>query len=550
METLKISNKVSEIQKGVDYVQNELRKRKVPQKEIVRTLLTTEDVLAKLIETATEDISISVTGFLGSAEIRLSAKGKSIAVSDIKSSFLSDIDGVDADNVELNAFIRRLVEKLFGENLSIKNEYGVNKAVIRAKKSPFRSLLITVSALIVGAAVGLGMQHFLPAAVSKAVSANIFTPIYSMFMNALKMVVAPLVFCSVASALADFSDLKALGRMAVKIVCFYLLTSMLAIGVGYVTYQIFPIGDSSLVASVTDAAVSTIAKGQGVKISIRDTLVNIIPNNIITPFQKSDMLQLIFMAVVLGVASASLSNKFPSLRNALALANKLFSKITTAIVTFIPLIVFCSMAKMMLSMKLENFMSVIVWLPTIYAGCFLMIVVYFLLMLIFARVNPLKFLGKFYPAMFSAYTLAASNPALPSSIKQCDEMGVSKNVYSFSLPLGATINMDGSCISLMITSLFMAKIFGIPVTGSVLTTIIIAIMVLSVGSPGVPGGNLVCMTLLLPQIGVPAEAVSLVMGLYPVMAMMQTCANVTGDAVVTTIVAKQENLLDMEKYNS
>ena len=153
-------------------------------------------------------------------------------------------------------------------------------------------------------------------------------------------------------------------------------------------------------------------------------------------------------------------------------------------------------------------------------------------------------------AMVTAFTLSSSNAALPTSVKQCDEMGVSKNVYSFSLPLGATINMDGSCISLMITSLFMAKIFGIPVTGSVLTTIIIAIMVLSVGTPGVPGGNLVCMTLLLPQIGVPAEAVSLVMGLYPVMGMMQTCANVTGDAVVTTIVAKQENLLDMKKYNS
>ena len=129
-------------------------------------------------------------------------------------------------------------------------------------------------------------------------------------------------------------------------------------------------------------------------------------------------------------------------------------------------------------------------------------------------------------------------------------MGVSSRVYSFSLPLGATINMDGSCITLMISALFMARIFGIPATGGVLLSLFIAIMVLSVGSPGVPGGNLVCLALLIPQIGVPAEAISLVMGLYPLVSMMQTCANVTSDAVVTTIVARSEGLLDEKKYNA
>ena len=110
--------------------------------------------------------------------------------------------------------------------------------------------------------------------------------------------------------------------------------------------------------------------------------------------------------------------------------------------------------------------------------------------------------------------------------------------------------MDGSCITLMITALFFSKIFGIHVNGSVLLSLFIAIIVLSLGSPGIPGGNLVCIALLVPQIGIPAEAISLIMGLYPLVGMMQTCANVTGDAVVTTIVAKREKLLDVEKFNS
>ncbi len=118
-----------------------------------------------------------------------------------------------------------------------------------------------------------------------------------------------------------------------------------------------------------------------------------------------------------------------------------------------------------------------------------------------------------------------------------------------SLPLGATINMDGSCITLMITSLFFAKIYGLPVTGNMLLSLFIAIIVLSMGSPGVPGGNLVCLTLLVPQIGVPAEAVSLVMGLYPIVGMMQTMTNVTGDAVVTTVTANMDGMLDKKKYD-
>ncbi|MBQ7159709.1 MAG: dicarboxylate/amino acid:cation symporter [Treponema sp.] len=548
MKTVKIDNTMNDLPKAVDFVRNELLRRKVSKKESARIVLMTEEVIRKMIETATDGITIKVYGFFDLTRIWLSAKGTEFSASDIKNNLLFDEE--DTENTELNALIHRLVEKVIGGTLTVWHEYGVNKVSIRVKGSSFKTLLTTLGALFAGVGAGLLMQKVLSPSMATAVSNNVFSPVYTMFMNALKMIVGPLVFCSIASAIADFSDLKALGRMAIKIVVFYLFTSLIAIGVGYLTYQLFPIGNPSLAASVSDAAASTIATGQSVKISIKDTIVGIIPNNIITPFQKSDMLQLIFMAVIVGLASASLSEKFPALRKGLVLLNNLFSKITTVLVSFIPIIVFCAMAKMMLSMHIEKLLNVVVWIPTIYAGGILMFCVYILLIVLFARLNPFKFFGNFFPAMISAFTLASSNAALPASIKSCHEMGVSKRIYSFSLPLGATINMNGSCVSLMITALFMAKIFGLPVTGSALTTIIVSIMVLSVGAPGVPGGALVCMTILLPQIGVPAESVSLVMGLYPIMAMMQTCVNVTGDAVVTAIVAKQEKMLDVKQYNA
>ena len=548
MKRLEIDLNREKIPETVEYIRKELIKRKVHKKEMARTLLTTEDVLAKMMDNAPEGtkVWVSIGGFLGNVDIRLSAWGEAFDSSDIEENLLLD-QGVEDE--EANDVIRRMINKLYADNLKVTNEHGYNRAVIRVQTSQFHSLILTLLALVGGVAVGILMHNLLPGNISKGFSKNLFTPVYTMFMNALKMIVAPLVFCSVASSIADFGDLKTLGKIAGKIVIFYIFTSVIAIFVGLGTYKIFPIGNPSLAGAVTDAAAATIAKGANATISIKDTIVGIIPNNIITPFQKSDMLQLIFMAVVLGLAAAALAKKVPQLRAALSVLNSACSKITTVLVGFIPLVVFCAMAKMMIALDFSKLLHVITWVPVIYIGDVLMICVYLMLLMLLGRLNPLKFLAKYYPAMISAFSFASSNAALPSSIKQADAMGVSKKVYSFSLPLGATINMDGSCITLIISALFMCKIFGVPVTGSVLLSLFIAIIVLSVGAPGVPGGALVCISLLVPQIGIPAESISLIMGLYPLVGMMQTCANVTGDAVATTIVARHENMLDLEKYN-
>ena len=553
MKTFEMQCDPEQIAKAVDFIRDALKEKGVPQKKIIKAALSAEEVLVQLIAHAPEEkrkeqrILIEAGGFFGEVSLRFKAKGSEFTLAELKQSLsLEDLGDEDANNVVL-----RLMEKLLGDDLSIKNAGGTNRVTMQVKKSHYAGLLITLACLVLGVATGLFMQNAFPAEISSAISANLFTPVYTMFMNGLKMIVAPLVFCSVAASIADFGDLKALGRIALRIVLLYVCTSAIAIFIGFAAYQIFPIGDPSLAEAVSlEEAEATLAKGENVTISIKDTIVGIIPSDIITPFQKSEMLQLIFMAVMLGIAASAIAKKMPEARNLLVVLNEVCSRITAALVRFIPLVVFCSMAKMMLSMNLGHLMNVAVWVPVIYFGDILMICAYLVLLLLLGGLNPLKFLKGFYPAMVSAFVFSSSNAALPSSMKQCEQMGISSRVYSFSLPLGATINMDGSCISLMVSALFFAKIFSIPVSGSVLLSLFISIIVLSLGSPGVPGGNLVCIALLVPQIGVPAEAISLVMGLYPIVSMMQTCANVTGDAVVTAIVAKREKLLDAQKYNA
>ncbi len=537
------------IEKGIEFIRSNLKERNLPSKAIAKALLTSEEVLAKLISNREDEktpISIEFAGLFGDIEINFKGKGSPFSSVDIEKNFM-----FEQENEEANIILRNLMDRILGDHLQIKNSNGYSFVSIKAKKSNYSGLIYTLIALILGVLTGYIMKTALPADLSKAVSSNLFVTVHTIFMNALKMIVAPLVFCSVAASIANFGDLKALGRIALKIIVAYLATSVIAITVGFFTYQFFPIGDPSMAAAVSgEDAASTLAKGEGVVISLKDTIVGIVPTDIITPFQKSDMLQIIFMAVIIGISVSLLSKKYPMAQQMIITLDAITSRITSGLVKYIPLVVFFSMAKIMISINLGTLMNVALWVPVIYAGDILMIIIYLLLLLVFAGLNPMKFLSKYYPAMFSAFTMASSNAALPSSIKQCEALGVSQKVYSFSLPMGATINMDGSCISLMITSLFFAKIFNIPVTSGVLLSLFIAIMVLSVGSPGVPGGNIVCIALLAPQIGVPPEAISLVMGLYPIVGMMQTCANVTGDAVVTTIIAKQEKLVNIEKFNS
>lgn len=548
MKTIQIQNDLQQIRTATEFLRRELTARKVPKKERIRCVLAAEEILSTLVEHSTESISLSVAGFLGSAEISFSAKGSEFSASELEEKLF--FNQLDSENEEANAVIHNLISKLYGKNLIVRYEHGTNKVTLKTKESQFAQLFLVLTALVEGIAIGYILHRFFPEAVSTFASENVFKPISTLFMNALKMIVAPLVFFSIASSIADFSDIKALGRLALKVVSFYIITSIIAIGIGYLVYRLVPIGNPELAAGVTHASSSIVQKSSDANVSLKSAIMSIVPSDIITPFKESNMLQIIFMAVVAGLTASSLSKKIPKIKTALVIFNDVCSKITSVLVGIIPLVVFCSMANMMISLDLSHLLNVASWIPANYAGYFCMLIVDLFLLFVVGGLNPFKFLQKFYPAMITAFSLASSNATLPASIKQADEMGISKKIYSFSLPLGATINMNGSCIMLMITAFFMAKNFGITVTGSMIVSLFVSILILSIGAPGVPGATLICCALLMPQIGVPAESVSLIMGMYPIASMMNVCMNVTGDAVATAVIARHEGLLDLQKYNN
>lgn len=534
---------------GVSFIQSSLEECGSERKSIIRMLLLTEELLVKFIGSQTKEsggsVWIQVTSIFGETRIRIWGKGEKLEIPESMTSL------ADADDPEAEEVIRNIVLKAYQDNMDMKYRNGINTVSIRVTASRYRQLLLTLGAMVLGIFTGIILKMFVPQTFTAILSDDLFSPVSTMFLNAVKFVVAPLVFFSIASCIGDYGDMKALGRIGGKVIGTYFFTSLLAVFLGAGIYGIFRIGDPALAGAVTDAASSAIEKSTAVSTSAKDMIMGIIPSDIITPFLNMDMLQVIFIAFLLGFTTKKIGQYSETFRTALNTGNAVFSQATAIIISFMPLSVFCSMAKMIISLDIKNLLKLLTWPATIYFADILMICVYGLLLLIVGRLNPVTFFGKFSPAMLSAFTMASSSATIPVSIEICkDRLGIAKKVYSFSIPLGATINMDGSCITQMISALFMAKIFGVPMTMSLVFSMALTIFVLSVGAPGVPGGALVCIALLLPQYGIPVEGISLIMGLYSLVGMMQTCVNVTGDATVTTIVAKSEGLMDMEKFKN
>ena len=547
---LEIPATLGNLEKAMNFIEDLLTKRRISSKNKTKTILIAEETIARMMENSDENavLIIEDRGYLGNINLRLKSKGNAFDIEDIESHLMFDGD-LDGDD-EGNDVIRHLIDKLFWDRLSIRNNKGVNIAQIKVAKSAYSSIIKTLIALAVGLIIG-GILHFCTSEdFANASVKYVFGPVFTVLMNALKMMIGPLVFFSIASSIADFSDFRTLGKIAIKVVCIYIVTSMIAVTVGYFTSFLVPQGNPDLVKAVGNQASDLVSTGKATDVSILSMIINIVPLDIVTPFQNSDMLQLIFLAVVIGITGATMGNKCPGISNALTVLNKMCSTIVAYIVKFVPVMVVCCMAKMMISINLRALKDVLICVVFDYVGCFVMIIAYMLLLIIFGRVNPFKFFKKVFPAILMAFSTDSSNAALPTSFERCDMIGVSRKVSSFSLPLGATINMDGFCVILMVTTIFVAGIYGIPIEGGTLTTLLISVVALSVGSPGVPGAGMVCMTILFPQVGIPAEAVALIMGIYPLIGMIMAGTNVAGDNVVTTIVAKHEKMLDMKKFNS
>lgn len=406
-------------------------------------------------------------------------------------------------------------------------------------------------ALILGAVVGVALYMFASdiAPVQNILVNGILYVVGQGFIRLMQMLVVPLVFCSLICGATAIGDSKTLGKVGVKIIGFYLLTTMLAVAVAVSVGLLLKPGIGLDMSQIQAAEVSTDATATS--LSFAETILNIIPKNPIASLAQGEMLQIIVFALIIGVVLAKLQDKTQLVTNFFQQCNDIMMEMTMMVMRLAPIGVFCLIAKTFAGLGFSAMVPMLKYMCGVLLAlaiqCF---GVYQILLKLFTGLNPFRFLKKFAPVMGFAFSTATSNATIPLNIDTLEEkVGVNRRISSFTIPLGATINMDGTSIMQGVAVVFVAQAFGIHLTQADYLTVIATATLASVGTAGVPSVGLVTLAMVFDAVGLPVAGIGLIMGIDRILDMARTTVNITGDAVCTTIVAHQDGALDKSVFN-
>ena len=373
---------------------------------------------------------------------------------------------------------------------------------------------------------------------------NIFYLGGNLFIKLMKMLVVPLVFCSIVVGVSSISDIKTLGSIGGTTIVIYLITTAIAVTIALAAGMVIKPGLGLDMAYASQNANVTMNQ------TMVDTILNMVPDNPINSLANGDMLPVIIFGVLIGIILAKLKEKVDLIGEFFSQANTVMMEMTSIVMKFAPIGVFCLMAKTFGSLGIEGILPLSKYIIcVIIALAIQAFVIYPTLLVIFTRLNPVKFFKRFISVMFFAFSSSTSNATIPLNMDKLSEMGVSRDISSFTIPLGATINMDGTSIMQGVAVMFAAQAYGIDLGTSALLTVIFTAVMASIGTAGVPSVGLVTLTMVFNSVGLPIEAIGIIFGIDHIVDMLRTAVNITGDAICTIIVAFRNKAMDTDMFN-
>ena len=396
------------------------------------------------------------------------------------------------------------------------------------KKKKLSLPAMIVIALILGIVCGLLMMNHVEFAVTY------IKPFGTIFLNLLKFIVVPIVLLSIMCGVMSMEDVKKVGAIGGKTVVFYMVTTAFAVSIGLLISNLFK-------GSFKVLETSGLEYEAAEPVSFMDTIVNIFPSNFFQPMVDANMLQVIVIALLVGFGFVLVGEKAAPAKAVIESLNEVFVKVMDLIIKLSPIGVFCLITPVIA----ENGAAVIGSLAAVIAvayACYILhaVIVYSGLAKVGAGMSPLKFFKNMSPAMIFAFSSASSVGTLPINMECVEKLGVKKEISSFVLPLGATINMDGTAIYQGVSAVFIATCFGIDLTFGQMVTIVLTATLASIGTAGVPGAGLVMLTMVLQSVGLPLEGVALIAGVDRIFDMGRTTLNITGDAACACVVNAME----------
>ena len=392
-------------------------------------------------------------------------------------------------------YYRTVFLKSKKEQLSYAHKNGLNIVTIKVHEAGNKQIRYTLFAMVMGILAGAVLKEMASPEIINMINKNLVTSIRTMFLNSLNMMIAPVVFFSIISGLTSISNASDIGRIGGKLVGTYMCTTVIAtilsITIGLFMFH----GGVPQMGTVTGSA-------QGVSVSLLDMIVKVVPENLVQPIVNRDMLQVIFVSMLFGVTINMLGEKVQILKDLTETANTFCLRVITLLAQFIPLIAFLSMMALMFTVGVDSLLLLGKVLVGQFIGSLGMVCVYSVVMVLMGRISPVPFLKKIGGFVPIAISMGSSSAAMPFTMNFCTEkMGVSPRLSSFSIPLGATVNMDGGCFYFSIQAILLAKMYGIEMTPAFIWALFVTVVALSIGAPGVPGGSFVCLTSIIVSFG-------------------------------------------------
>ena len=382
-------------------------------------------------------------------------------------------------------------------------------------------------ALVLACIAGYAMQNHVEFAEAY------IKPFGTIFLNLLKFVVVPLVMFSIISGIMEMQDVKKVGRLGIRALAYFMFTTIIAVTLGLTVSTLmkgyFPIIELNADPNATEV----------VKVTLIDQIVNFFPKNILEPIYTMSMMQVIVIAILFGVAIVHVGEKGKALRELVTSLNAVVTKILGYILALSPVGVFCMLMPVVAVNGPKVLGSYAVLIGADYL-CFVLhaLLVYAVCVALLARINPLRFFREMAPAMLFAYSSDSSVATLPYTMQCTERLGVKKDLGSFVLSLGATINMDGVAIYLGVTSVFIATCCGMDLNMQQYLAIALSAPRASIGTPGVPGGSLALMAMVFASAGIPIEGVAIAAGIDRIVDMARTTMSITGDASCAVIMQR------------
>ena len=399
-----------------------------------------------------------------------------------------------------------------------------------------------IVAMILGIITGVFLNIFsYDTSLSDFIVINFFNIVSDLFISALKLVIIPLIFFSIVCGIISLSDDTSLSRLGIKTLSLYLITTIIAISLGllfssFIDYE--PILLSNLEANVSIDNIKTES--------------NIFPTNIFQSLSDGNIIHLLIFSVLIGIAASKVKDNAKTFINYFHEFNTVINELVKIIISFTPIAVYCILSKTFATQGLETLTPLMGYFFTV---VFVLLIHFFitfsLLLKTFTNLNPKQFFINIKEVIVFTFSTSSSSASIPFTLKAATEKcGINKSISSFTIPLGATINMDGTAIMQGCATFFLASLYGIDLGMSEILTIVVTATIASIGTAGIPSAGIIMLTVIFTQIGIPLEGITLLLGVDRLLDMMRTSINVSGDLCISCIVASSENRIDETIYKS